>query len=144
MAKAAFFWTAQGSEIRYKFRCTVVFTYAKWERSLPGTRSARITDWDPGMTLASAKDLIPPGGNSGRVSPGPTGIARLRPGLIRDASSTGKKRNFPFDDQIGEQLAHRIRGGPPSAGIATGDTSPLLPLEKGTIAITHRRPGETP
>lgn len=57
-----------GSEIRYRFRCTVVLTYAKCAGSRPGTSSPRAIDWAPGTTLAFANGSIPPGGSGGRFS----------------------------------------------------------------------------
>ena len=42
-------------------------------------------------------------GRSGRLSPGPTGIAKLRPGLVRDDSSTETNRNFPSVDHLVKQ-----------------------------------------
>ena len=55
-----------------------------------------------GATPALARS-IPPGGSSGRVSPGPTGIARLLPGLVREGASIGITRNSPVEDHFGTQ-----------------------------------------
>ncbi len=95
-------WPTQGREIRYRFLCTVVFTYAKCVESLPGMSSPRVINWAPGNAPALERS-IPPGGSSGRVSPCPTGIARLFPGLIRDGASIGITRNAPVDDHFGTQ-----------------------------------------
>ena len=85
---------------------------------------------------------MPPGGNAGKLSPGPAGIAKLRPVLVRVASSTGTKRNRPSGDHLGSQyVAQTRRGDPPFVGIARS-AAPLL--SSGTTAITHRRLGETP
>jgi hypothetical protein len=47
------------------------------------------------------------------------------------------------EDHFGiQRLAHVIRGGPPSTGIATGANP--VPSGTGIMAITHRRPGEMP
>ena len=111
---------------------------------MPGTKLSRGTDWEPFTMPVPADNGMPAGGRFGRDSPGPTGIARLRPELVRVAGSTGMKRYFPSDDHVGTQkLSHMRLGGPPSIGIAAG-AGPLAPGELGTTAMTQRRPGETP
>ena len=103
-----------------------------------GARDGLSARHDTGRTPGG----IPPRGNSGNASPGPTGIARLRPGFVRVGNSTGTNRNFPFDDHTGLQKSLKmLRGGPPSTGIAMGGA---LAVREGPIAITQCRPGEMP
>jgi hypothetical protein len=59
---------------------------------------ARLMDRAPGMTPASDNGGMPAGGNVGSFSPGPTGIASVRPGLDSDGSSTDANTNRPFVD----------------------------------------------